>query len=210
MLGLGVAILTVSMHTSVAPERAPLAQPIMPSFKHFAAEEVYTPIALAPEAVGRFQPVASSATRIFLSFGSHVSAAFLAPLVPQAEPARTRTVAASGMDCIPGPSPEWSNINASAPYSHRAKGFGAPDDAGSPRVAGQGPGSWASSPPLPRPNQAACFSSCNRMLPQESVALLVSFKNLAHGPRQTRNRQAPLSHAQDGCGSQRQRSLPQA
>lgn len=223
MIGLGVAILTVSAQLAVAPVPSRKGFPLdLPDFKHFSFGTTENSFSLPATQEGAAAKVTSMASAVSPERASLHAGPPSAPAPSStsfASPSRHRTMLPRlGPLLIAGPPPasrvssagsplrglfERSPVNLRSEQYHRSPHFrGVTQDSihyegGPSRLAAVTPALACS----PRPGA--------RSIPwaQESVALLASLKNLAHGSRQTRNRKASLCHAQDGSRGKRYRSM---
>lgn len=239
MLGLGVAILTVAMQAAPAMPSSAVADPFKLLISQQIEEAQFTlsigsPMSSAGRGAhaSRFCPGTSPESGWKSNAGRHQSAAF----TRMALSASHGTFTLTGLsDCPlpflaqrrahPWPPQDSLKIEQGRPLTDltaaHSPGIGMPVD----RAAGyvralrriaspelQHPSSFPFHPRATLTPHSVAVAPLvhHRTTPQESIALCASLQNLAHGPRQTRNRQASIDDAQDDARGKRQRSLPQA
>ena len=216
MLGLGVAIMTVTMHFAAPiPAEGPTRLIEVPTFQQHAqaapdspllagrscqragssvliAEDVAFPCAhethLPARLVQSLPHVTITGSRAWAARGRLVSGMWQTFVSPR-DLEMVRFLTPTHLRNGPGPNPVCAE---------RAVHLAA---------ASQG---HLMSARNPRPPCRADLRHSQGLPSQESIALLASLPNLAHGPRQTRNRQASINDAQNDARGERQRCLPQA
>jgi hypothetical protein len=234
MLGLGVAIVTVTMHLSTpAPAQSQPAPFQVPNSNH-SADSLLSSLEPLPvcgqQSESRGAELATildshfSIPDALASFGgeprlsSPVRLSVFGTLQPgRASPAASRRPQAALDSLAAGWMPSIVLLRAGAGLLARGRATARTTARYSSHVLASihhravRPAVAAPATPEQVSTSTAADSRPTRIpLSQESIALPASLKNLAHGPRQTRNRQASISDAQNVARGERQRSLPQA